>query len=194
MEIREKASEYAEGKVNEAMTKAIEQAYIDGYIEGYEKHQEEMPVDINEDETEYIDLGLPSGTLWSADYERIDGEINYLPYNKTDNKKIPTEEQWKELESNCGWEYEIDDGYDFCKAKCVGPNGNIIYFIRTGMYKTDTLSEVWEAFFWIKENNKSIEKKAVKMYNYGRTNRRKSGSFYIQNCFCGFKLAIRLVR
>lgn len=194
MDIREKANKYAEGKANESITKAIEQAYLDGYSDGYKKHEEEMPTDINENETEFIDLGLPSGTLWATDYERIDGEITYLPYDKANKIEIPTEEQWKELESLCKWEYEIDSEFDFCKAKCVGPNGNIIHFIRTGRYQTDKLSEVWETFFWIKDVNNYTEKKNVYMCNSGRMSRYCRGAVCLSKSFSGFKLAIRLVR
>ena len=51
------------------MDKAIAQAYADGYRNGYKDREEEIPVDLRDNKTEYVDLGLPSGTLWSTDYE-----------------------------------------------------------------------------------------------------------------------------
>lgn len=65
----EKADKYAAGKANKAITNAIAQAYIEGYKAGYKDCEMEIPVDLRDDKTEYVDLGLPSGTLWATKYE-----------------------------------------------------------------------------------------------------------------------------
>ena len=70
MNILEKADKYADGKANEAITKAIAQAYMDGYRDGYKDREAEIPVDFRNNKTTYVDLGLPSRTLWSTDYEK----------------------------------------------------------------------------------------------------------------------------
>lgn len=88
MEITERAGNYAEGKANEAITKAIAQAYADGYRDGYKDREEEIPVDLRDNKTEYVDLGLPSGTLWSNDYEKENGETLYLPYGEAANMRF----------------------------------------------------------------------------------------------------------
>lgn len=119
MNTLEQAKKYAEGKANEAITKAIEEAYIEGYKAGYKDREEEIPMDLRDNKTEYVDLGLPSGTLWSTDYERLDGKRLYLPYEKAKVMKLPTREQWEELKTICKWEYEIDYAYDFCSCRCV---------------------------------------------------------------------------
>ena len=72
-ELSLKAENYAAEKMNELMAKAIAQAYADGYRDGYCERQQEIPVDLRDNKTEYVDLGLSSGTLWSADYERENG-------------------------------------------------------------------------------------------------------------------------
>jgi len=90
MNIIEKADKYADGKANEVITKAIAQAYLDGYRDGYNDRETEIPADFRDNKTTYIDLGLPSRTLWSEDYEKDGNELLYLPYKRADYMKIPT--------------------------------------------------------------------------------------------------------
>ena len=194
MNTLEQAKKYAEGKANEAITKAIEEAYIEGYKAGYKDREEEIPMDLRDNKTEYVDLGLPSGTLWSTDYERLDGKRLYLPYEKAKDLKLPTREQWDELKTICKWEYDIDSDYDFCRCRCVGPNGQILTFERTGRKKTSDEVNTWEAFFWIEYETDSNDKGAVRMYNYGKNDKKKDGYCEISANFSGFKLPVRLVR
>lgn len=115
MEITERAGNYADGKANEAITKAIAQAYADGYRDGYKDREEEIPVDLRDNKTEYVDLGLPSGTLWSKEYETENGETLYLPYGEAAKYAIPTEEQWNELRDYC----KVSVSRTGDKTKCV---------------------------------------------------------------------------
>lgn len=194
MNIIEKADKYADGKANEAITKAIAQAYLDGYRDGYNDREAEIPADFRDNKTKYIDLGLPSRTLWSEDYEKDDGNILYLPYERAEYLKIPTTEQWEELKKECQWEYNIDNAYDFCWAKCIGPNGNIITFNRTGKKNAHEMSCDWEAFFWIEATSEDSKNNAVHMYNSGKQYKRiyfrQEQAYY----FPGYHLPIRLVR
>ena len=82
MNILENAEKYAEGKANQAITKAIADAYVEGYKAGYKDREEEIPMDLRDNKTEYVDLGLPSGTLWASDYEKSGGKYIYLPYEE----------------------------------------------------------------------------------------------------------------
>ena len=85
--------------------------------------------------TNYVDLGLPSGTLWADDYEKKDGSILYSSYDEAVKKNIPTTEQIEELIDTCQWGYEsitVDGQKKIVKAVCVGPNGNQIVFLWTG--------------------------------------------------------------
>ena len=66
MNILEQADKYAEGKANEAITKAIVEAYIEGYKAGYKNREEEIPLELRDNKTEYVDLGLPSGLKWAT--------------------------------------------------------------------------------------------------------------------------------
>ena len=72
-ELQEKAENYAAEKMNELMVKAIAKAYADGYRDGYKECAEDYDIDLYED-VEFVDLGLPSGLLWSSKY-RIDEDI-----------------------------------------------------------------------------------------------------------------------
>ena len=168
MNILEQADKYAEGKANEAITKAIADAYIEGYKAGYKDREEEIPMELRDNKTEYIDLGLPSRTLWSTDYEELDRKYLYLPYEKAEYLKIPTKEQWEELKTSCKWEYDIDNVYDFICCRCVGPNGQILKFERTGRIITEGNVDEWEAFFWIEDDSDINEKYSIHMFNYGK--------------------------
>ena len=103
VDISSKAAEYAGGKAVDCLNKAIEQAYKDGYLDGF-KHGKELASDcVSTGEVNYIDLGLPSGTLWSDDYVMRDGKILYWPYGEASDKSIPTDEQWKEWRKQVHW-------------------------------------------------------------------------------------------
>ena len=194
MNILEQADKYAEGKANEAITKAIADAYIEGYKAGYKDREEEIPMELRDNKTEYIDLGLPSRTLWSTDYEKLDREYLYLPYEKAEYLKIPTKEQWEELKTSCKWEYDIDNLYDFIRCRCVGPNGQILKFERTGRIITEGNVDEWEAFFWIEDDSDINEKNSIHMFNYGKKINKEIGRCELSKNFSGYKLPVRLVR
>ena len=134
MNILENAEKYAEGKANQTITKAIADAYVEGYKAGYKDREEEIPMDLRDNKTEYVDLGLPSGTLWASDYEKLGGKYIYLPYEKAKYMKLPTEKQWKELKDFCDIIYSNvvvnDDGV--IKATVTGPNRKSITLFTTG--------------------------------------------------------------
>ena len=67
----------------------------------------------------FVDLGLPSGTYWKKENEK-GGFYTYNDALKKFGKKLPTENQFRELISHCQWEW-TGSGY-----KVTGPNGNSI--------------------------------------------------------------------
>lgn len=73
---------------------------------------------------EYIDLGLPSRTLWKKKNEseqyNFDDAIGQFGYN------FPSEEQWKELHDECQWIWN-GKGYTV-----FGPNGKHIVLPAEG--------------------------------------------------------------
>ncbi len=196
MDISEKAGKYAEGKANEAITKAIEQAYKDGYRDGYKDREEEIPVDLKDDKTEYVDLGLPSGTLWAKDCECDEnGKPLYLTYAEAQNRNLPTEEQTVELIKECNWHYEYAtfglNKYCVTKALCVGPSGNTITFSVNGRYVGEQLLDWKNLYFWFvgKDHN------TINSFIIGNSNEdEQRGYNHVVAMFKGYKLPVIQVR
>jgi len=192
MEITERANKYADGKANEAITTAIAQAYMDGYRDGYKDREEEIPVDLRDNKTEYVDLGLPSGTKWSSDFEKDeDGKVLYLPYGQASCLNLPTKEQWEELKTQC--KFSSDYYYNQLRSVwCIGPNGNSILFCCNGYRELNRDANSNECYFWIKdildEDNNTATSANIFEPNFGNTKYIESGMF------TGFRLPIRLVR
>ena len=66
-ELRDKANSYAEENVLDVLKEAFAKVYADGYRDGFRDCKENVSVNLHFSKTEYVDLGLPSGTLWSTD-------------------------------------------------------------------------------------------------------------------------------
>lgn len=73
----------------------------------------------------YVDLGLPSGTLWKDSNE--DGYYAYDEAVRKFGSRLPTKAQFEELKNKCTWTW-MGNGY-----KITGPNGNSITFPATGV-------------------------------------------------------------
>lgn len=74
---------------------------------------------------EYVDLGLPSGTLWKAENENC-GLINYDKATNFYGTSLPTKAQWEELNNHCIWAWQGNG----CKVK--GKNGKSIFLPAAG--------------------------------------------------------------
>ncbi len=75
----------------------------------------------------FVDLGLPSGTKWSASNEKSDAA--FFSYDEAVSQfgnRLPTKEQWEELIVECQWSW-TGSGY-----KVTGPNGNSISLPAAG--------------------------------------------------------------
>ena len=88
----------------------------------------------------YIDLGLPSGTLWCNQneeglYTHDDAVIRF-------GDALPTTEQWKELRNSCLWTWN-GNGY-----KIVGPNGASIILPAEGRHLCDGALERSSGYYW----------------------------------------------
>lgn len=193
-QLLDKANIYAEKNTLLLLKEAFAKIYADGYRDGYKDCEENKSVLFN-DKTEYIDLGLPSGTLWAADYEKDDGAITYLSYNQASSLNIPTMEQWEEILNSCKWEYDISNGTKMVEARCVGPNGNYITFICTGMINAEKFvrhSQV-KALFWVYNDEINDTKNAAQIYyHYIPYNAKLIKE--VTEVFPGYKLPVRLVR
>lgn len=195
-ELREKANSYAEENVNNVLKEAFAKVYADGYRDGYKDREAETPVDIDHDMPEFVDLGLPSGTLWSKDYMKDEKEIIYLPYCKAKDKMIPTEEQWNELLEICRWEGDYSSsGLTFYGIICIGPNGNSIKFYSEGYMKVDkNIDNVryggGGAYFWIVGESEGNNNKCIHVECGSKRIPKKE----ILQMFSGYKLPVRLVK
>lgn len=77
----------------------------------------------------YVDLGLPSGTLWAE--ESVQCLVSYDVAMDFYGNAIPSQTQWEELMNNCTWTYgELDDNIYGFTVK--GSNGNTINLLCQG--------------------------------------------------------------
>ena len=77
-------------KSNDFFSQVVAQAFADGYRQGYKDREDELPVELRENKTEYVDLGLPSGTLWSSTFEKNGNDLLFIPLKDALNNCIPT--------------------------------------------------------------------------------------------------------
>lgn len=100
----------------------------------------------------YIDLGLPSGTLWKEENED-DQFYSYEAIVAKYGNALPTKEQFDELRQLCTWTW-IGFGY-----KVVGPNGAVLIMPSSGYQHCDGTIHYEGAYgnYWSqtleKENN-----------------------------------------
>ena len=75
----------------------------------------------------YVDLGLPSGTIWKKANEGGDNALyTYDEAVRRFGNELPTKQQLEELKNKCTWT-RTGSGY-----KVIGPNGNSIYLPAAG--------------------------------------------------------------
>ena len=163
MNIKDKAKEYAEGKAINALTAAIESAYAEGYNAGFNdgvaSKEGEKPDDLD-DGVEYVDLGLPSGTKWAADYLKDkDGNIVYMPYEKAIEMNIPTAQQLAELVNNC----HIKSTYEYISSYTInGINGEFVCYNNSILYEAERGSYAQHPVFCVKlDGQEGIERLAA---------------------------------
>lgn len=186
-ELKDVAANYAAEKTSEVITNAIAQAYADGYRDGYKDRDEEISVNLRNDRTEFVDLGLPSGTLWSADFE-IEGEdVKFLAYNDAEQYDIPTKEQFNELLESCKWEFQYISS-SARKYTCIGPNGNYIVFSSRGYKLAGTKREIEKIFFWVKSTIENSTKETAYLYYHSGEIKK------LEELFSGSMLPLRLVK
>lgn len=184
MNIDDKAKEYAEGKALDAISTAIEEAYVSGYKEGYEAGlaaQEPIALEEENDGVEYVDLGLPSGTLWSNGFlENENGEVCHLSYQEASELNIPTAEQFRELLDCC----EYIGSKDFLSY--LGMNGHYIRFNYTFIDKAGKMVNYGTFHFWLKDEEPPEDNRRCVWGN------NKGG--YITSSFMGWKMPVFLVK
>lgn len=118
---------------------------------GYAQRVTENTLTASTKDSEYIDLGLTSGTKWKNANEHQDknGFLDY--YFDYDGamvqfgKNMPTKEQWMELINECSWQWN-GLGYNV-----TGPNGESIILPAAGLclpssYNPENVSKY--GYYW----------------------------------------------
>lgn len=182
-ELRKKAIDYAEENVINVLKETFAKVYADGYSDGYKDCLQKTPVETGKDQTVFVDLGLPSGTLWSSDFVNGDDKCLFIPYEVAKTYSIPTQEQCRELFKECN--ILLSKG----QFVCVGPNGRHITFTKKGYKKFDgdDFEYTFASLFWIQSTNDNPE-------NVARIVEVKSISKDLEKYFPGYRLPIRLVK
>lgn len=193
-DLKEISRKYAEEKTSELLKEAIAQAYADGFADGYKARENEQSVEIETGNVKFLDMGLPSGTLWASDFLRDeDGEIVYLPYAEAKELGLPTKEQFEEMRDYCksGCEENYDyqtRSYYLRDLSITGPSGEYIRLYPTGYEEANWKKQRGDIYFWILTDDDSIEKLVI--YTDAKTNI----VLGIRHYHAGLKLPVLLVK
>ena len=122
-------------------------------------------------ESDWVDLGLPSGTLWKSSNEINPKFYTYDEAMQLFFDLLPTKEQWEELKNTCQWTW-TGNGY-----KATGPNGNSIFlpaagyrFLNGDVVRAETYGSYWAS----KPNNLvdawsfDFNRSEISIYTYDR--------------------------
>ena len=186
MNVEEKARKFAEGKAVNALNQAIEEAYAEGYRDGYKDREDEIPVELQENKTEFVDLGLPSGTRWASTFETVDGSnCLYLPFEQAKKYQLPNREQYQELLDCCKWDRRDKNG-SFDHYVVIGPNGHQIELRASGYLIGDRLEWWTRGYFWLLDEESEGNDQIAAYFS--------SSDRYATSKFTGYKLPIHQVR
>lgn len=135
----------------------------------------------NEIQEEYVDLGLPSGTLWKAENENC-GLISYEQAVSRYGINLPTKEQWEELVRSCNWEWN-GKGYNV-----TGSNNKSIFLPANG-FSFNGRTQLDDGFYWVKPIEDNRRSKFPWVFIFGGKKKMAVGQFK-----SGFDLSVRLVK
>ena len=173
MDIKERAKQYAEGKAQEAITSVIEQAYADGYTAGCKDgfdYWENLWKSKMVNGVEYVDLKLPSGTLWSSHLLIGDkNTLTHMTYDEAARLNIPTEEQFKELKDNCETSAIFDKNNKQIGITFIGRNGKMIdVFYGFTIHGKDQWPNV-NYRFWLRDDTSTGNERICASYKENRS-------------------------
>ena len=107
-------------------------------------------------QSEYVDLGLPSGTWWGK--TNAGGTYARYTYDESVSKygsKLPTKTQFEELKNYCTWRWATQNGVNGYKV--TGSNGNSIFLPAAGyrdgsdVYGVQRRGDYWSATEYISD-------------------------------------------
>ena len=141
----------------------------------------EAPAELAE-VVDYVDLGLPSGTLWKTINEN--GFYDYHTAVRQFSSQLPTEKQLEELKSDCQWTWD-GSGYEV-----TGPNGKSINLPASGdcgdsgICNVGEFGRYWSSTRW-DQNDGTPAAMCISFH---------SEDIYLYNPSCDFRISVRLVR
>ncbi len=138
----------------------------------------------------YVDLGLPSNTLWKESNEGGDYKLFYGDETKAKwGSNLPTNKQWRELINNCTWSWTRNsEGIVGCTI--TGPNGNSIFLPAAGKYDDgEYKSKHVSTYYWSSTIDKDNGRLCRCSYNY----KRGEAKVYGNPDWC-LKHSVRLVK
>lgn len=156
------AKDYAKEVADCLIENALEAAYLKGFEDGVESVKN-PPVIVVEDDVEYVDLGLPSGTLWATELQ-FNKLSTMLSYTEARKYNIPTEEQLSEfikntmmLKSSIFQGNRLLDSIEF-----IGPNGNKVNYLICGSKEesNEKTLRIWSKGNEILEKNLALSFRA----------------------------------
>lgn len=125
----------------------------------------------------YIDLGLPSKTLWADRNLGSTEPSDYGTHHKwdqiSDALRLPTFEQLRELKSKCDWTWTSRNGHNGYKV--TGPNGNSIFLPAAGYRAASINYEGTKGYYWSSNLDKSTGSVSTIMFDSNYVNH--SGSY-----------------
>ena len=132
--------------------------------------------------SEYVDLGLPSGTLWKIENE--DGFYTYEQAVAKFGNNLPTKEQLEELKRFCRWTW-TGNGY-----RVKGKDGESIFLPAAGAINCDDSVHYVGSGFYKSSTPLNSERGMYYQYFYLFFN---SGEVYINRCAGCAGQSVRLV-
>ena len=179
------------------LQQTIENAYLDGYKAACEEmkssiSESNQPNSINIDGVRFVDMGLPSGTLWSDGPLKKDSSIfryEEFIFNDAVKYSIPTVEQWDELSRRCVFRKENGN------LVILASNGNrIIVFPIESKFSKEKVKPRYVAF-WLNQSFELLNKaRAVSTKDINKIEDGCTVSFATGNLFIGESLPIFLVK
>lgn len=182
--------EFAQHFAENAAAK-VEELLKEAYIKGYEQGLVDAGTPLNIDGVTYVDMGLPSGTMWSkysleyCDYGYKQRKLSYLEAIKL---PIPTVEQWQELCQYCRFEKQLIIGLS---------GGRIGYDYAPAGYRIHSLGEGCKEnrnMFWLKSDVDSDNHASAMIYDFETDDEECHIFKGTSKHFIGYKLPVFLVR
>lgn len=139
-----------------------------------------------ENNNTFVDLGLPSGTLWASENAVLDGKEHFTFDEACENfgELLPSKENWLELFENCSRKW--DRKRKGCKL--TGPNGNSVFLPAEGSrYGSALYGAGRSGYYWSSSPNSSNVDNAYGVYfDSGRVNHQnrnyRYGGFCVRLC------------